>query len=152
MHWTLTGGTAYDHHLILTIAKVKKANVVSFGEINNDTDVEMRCPTTYLCGLIPIVIFLNAKHPIPELLHGGPEERSVALMVLNNVANEIRLRAPTRHVQELLDQTQTAEPFLLGNLLSLLDLLVAPISEYASESYQKALTREITLWTNSYSP
>lgn len=98
-------------------------------------------------GLMPCILYADAKFPVPQLVPQVPEHQALMLMIMNNFLSTDDNAHTKTQIDEL---TQTADPFILGDNLSLLDLLVAPFTRLiGNHHYCQALAQALQKWNKS---
>jgi hypothetical protein len=143
-------GSAYEQQVLSLLLALKSVEHTISSEPNNQT-IKLIAKDFLVEGLVPCVLYADAKHPVPQFIPHIPEHQALILMIINNFLSTHLDDTHTKHqIDEL---TQTADPYILGDNLSLLDLLVAPFTRLiANQHYGQALARAITKWNRSLSP
>lgn len=147
---SIANGTPYERKVVGTICKIKNLPSIYLPSSAN-RPIQLNYRDTMLEGLATIIYFLDQKYPAPEMLIGDPETKSTIFMLANTAANNIE------KLNELLVSTHDADSYLLGNIISLADVLLAPLVDVIpNPRYKRTLTEALAKWndssSSSYSP
>lgn len=110
-----------------------------------DNRLCLATPTIEVIDILPILAFLEDKYPAPPLILGDPEVKAGINMVI-----QAYLRKPENTIEQLLEETSYATPWLLGAYPTVIDLmLVNHIDTITHRPYQFKLEELTRSWTHN---
>ena len=147
---SIVDGTDYQRSVIEWICRLKNLPVLSVPKPDKTKPIQFHYRDSVFEGFATTLLFIDTKHPAPEMLIGEPETRAHLFMLALAIANPAG--SPSGDIDYLLEATKTADPFLLGNIISLADMLVMPmIDDLDCGPYKSTLLRATRAWNESSS-
>lgn len=136
----ITEGATHETDLVKIACAFKAIPFTSHP--SPEGDISLSTQTIEVHNTQTILSFLDAKYPAPPLVIGDPETKAGIHMILCAYLDK-----PERTVAQLLDETKHANPWLLGEYPTIVDLmLVDVIEDIEHRPYQFRLEELISSW------
>jgi hypothetical protein len=146
---TLSNGTAYEQAVLKAILQLK--NVPLALEPVSTQPLRLDTPEFHVEGFLCCTLFADEKWPIPELFHGSVDARAHMRQITRKTALAANAEN-TREIRDLLEHTHHASPYLIGERVCILDVLLLPFINHApNPTYAARLTEDFTRWLTSQS-
>ena len=140
------GGHKYEQQLLTLVGKQKQLRV----DIKEaDTPLQIENFTVQITGLLPALIYLDTKYPLPQLIKGNPETYALMLECVTTIRDAAIHGQCTEALSTLIQSTKAADPFACGGQITVLDLAFHPIRFCLPQPYKNTL--EAIQWQNSSS-
>lgn len=143
----LNHGTSYERALLNSALSLKGLTAKTINEASTQ-QIVLKAPNAVCNGALLSLIFLDERHPLPQLFQGTPEQRAMMRSISDRVITAMRQKSSHEPIHQLLESTHEANPFLLDSF-SVLDLLLLPIhAAIPNQRYARALNNTTESWTN----
>jgi hypothetical protein len=145
----VSNGTRYEQAVLRQTLDLKNVKGYCLGP--SEHPLQLSTPELQLDGFLKVLLFVDEKWPLPNLFPGDVNARAHLRQIVCKTALAAA-HNDTATLQELIAHTHDANPFLLGEQLSILDVLLTPITaSIPNQHYTDHLTATLTQWTTSQS-
>lgn len=137
-HVTIKNGNSFEQSTIKTLALAKGLQPATLPGKDEDA-IELHTNEIIVTGFHPCIFYLEAKYPYPNLIFGDIESQVAMLMVVDSL--NYPLRKSPAPLKDLMEQTACANPFILGDRPSLIDVAATHYKNVLPPTYQQKVEK-----------